>query len=126
MLPWYVLMMRTTINLPDRLLSQAKKRARERNTTLGAVVTDALRLALSRPAETAASGHFTLVTFKGDGTLPGIDLARSSELYALDDVDQLHVSDSRRPRSAATGSAPTTSGQTKTRAAKSGRRKSRT
>ena len=84
--------MRTTITLPDRLLEAAKKRARDRETTLSAIVADALRLALSRPATTPGR-HFTLVTFRGDGTLPGIDLSRSSELFAVDDMDLLRVSD---------------------------------
>jgi hypothetical protein len=84
--------MRTTVSLPDPLLAAAKQRARERDTSLSAIIVDALRVALSRPAK-RSSKHFTLVTFRGDGTLPGVDLSRTSELYALDDRDMLRVSD---------------------------------
>jgi hypothetical protein len=89
--------MRTTVDLPERLLAAARKRAGERDTTLSAVVADALRVALARPAEEAPVS-FTLVTFHGDGVLPGIDLNRASELLTMEDVDVLKVSDTRRQR----------------------------
>jgi hypothetical protein len=46
--------MRTTISIHDELLESAKRRARERGVTLGAIVEDALRRELSlneKPAE---------------------------------------------------------------------------
>ena len=53
--------MRTTLVLDDQLLRQAKRQAAERNTTLSAVVNDALRESLrERPAETRP---FRLITY---------------------------------------------------------------
>jgi hypothetical protein len=67
--------MRTTIHVPDDLLARAKQLAAERNTTLTAVINDALREVLSRHRALDGGGLQTrLVTFDGGGTLPGVDL----------------------------------------------------
>ena len=79
--------MRTTLAIDDRLLELAKRRARERKTTLGRVVEDALRAALSRRAAGAAA-PFELVTFRGDGVREGVDLVRTSALLAAEDVER--------------------------------------
>jgi carbamate kinase len=79
--------MRTTISLDGHLLDLAKQRARERRTTLGKVVEEALRAALTERAEEATQ-PFELVTFHGDGPQEGIDLDRTSALLAAEDVMQ--------------------------------------
>ena len=57
--------MRTTLVLDDQLIRQAKRRAAERNTTLSAVVNDALRESLrERPPR---ARPFRLITFAGTG-----------------------------------------------------------
>jgi hypothetical protein len=84
--------MRTTITLPDALFRAAKRAAQEQETTLSSLVANALRALLSR-SEQVPAGHFSLVTFRGDGSLPGVDVSRTSALYEIDDVDQFHVSD---------------------------------
>lgn len=57
--------MRTTLVLDDQLLRQAKRRAAERNTTLSAVVNDALRESLRE--QPARARPFRLITFAGTG-----------------------------------------------------------
>lgn len=71
--------MRTTITLDDRLLRAAKRHAADQGTTLSAVVADALRAKLARPAARTAR-PFKLVTFRGDGPRKGVDLDRTSAL----------------------------------------------
>ena len=55
--------MRTTLVLDDGLLRAAKRRAAERNTTLSAVVNDALRESLRE--QPRQSRRFRLITFAG-------------------------------------------------------------
>jgi hypothetical protein len=65
--------MRTTVNLDDGLLADAKRRAAERGTTLTQVISDALRDTLSaRDAQTATP--FSTITYRGGGLMPGVDL----------------------------------------------------
>jgi Bacterial antitoxin of type II TA system, VapB len=77
--------MRTTINLPDELVSQAKKAAAESGRTFTAVVEDALREALSRRAPRQQRRPVRLPTFGGTGVLPGVDLDDSAALLDLMD-----------------------------------------
>jgi len=78
--------MRTTINLPDPLLAAAKKAAAETSRTLGAVIEDALREALSRRRH-PGGGRPELPIFRGTGLLPGVDLADSAALLDLIERD---------------------------------------
>jgi hypothetical protein len=57
--------MRTTLVLDDQIIRQAKRRAAERNTTLSAVVNDALREALREAPPPVRP--FRLITFAGTG-----------------------------------------------------------
>ena len=79
--------MRTTITLDEQLLRAAKRIAAQRGVTLSEVVCDALRAHLvAKPVRSAKP--FKLVTFKGGGPHPGIDLDRPSSLDELDDVER--------------------------------------
>ena len=80
--------MRTTINLDDDLLAEAKRRALNKKTTLRAVIEEALRAALLQP-ESPGGRPFQLVTFGGAGPRPGVNLDRTSELLEADDVERL-------------------------------------
>ena len=75
--------MRTTIDLPDDLLSEAKERAVREGRSLSEVVGDAVRSSFTRtapPAERATK----LPTFTGGGGLqPGVDLDDSAALLDL-------------------------------------------
>jgi len=75
---------RTTIDLPEPLLRNAKRRASERGVTLSAVVEDALRYLLAaRPK--GPETPFRLHTVRGRLVQPDLDLDRTSALVTLDD-----------------------------------------
>ena len=75
----YALMMRTTLNLDDQLLRQAKKLAAESGQTLTSLFEDALRERLARRGA-AQRKPVRLKTFGTGGVQPGIDLNDSAAL----------------------------------------------
>ncbi len=76
--------MRTTVNLDDHLLRQAKELAAKTHRTLTSVLEDALRETLSRTAEEPRPNHVELpVSDREPGTLPGVDLDHSAALLDL-------------------------------------------
>ena len=75
-----LLCMKTTIQLDDQLLLEAKKHATQTGRTLKAVVEDALREALVRTETTRPQTRISLQTFKGRGVQPGVDLDDTSSL----------------------------------------------
>jgi hypothetical protein len=77
--------MRTTINLPDDLILQAKKAALDADTTLTEVIANALREALQKGRRKAPRRKIKLTTYGGGGTFPGVDLDDTSALLDLMD-----------------------------------------
>lgn len=76
--------MRTTIRLEDELLRAAKRRAAETGRTLTALIEDALRQALARPASAGPPARVELPVARGNGVLqPGVDLDDSAALLEL-------------------------------------------
>jgi hypothetical protein len=75
--------MRTTINVDDQLLLQAKARAATLGVTLAQLIEDALRESLIRRENVEQSGHVRLITVPGTGTRPGIDLDNSHALLKI-------------------------------------------
>jgi hypothetical protein len=72
------------MNIEDGLLEEARTQARLRKTTLGAVLSEALRLGLLRAGEPgSAAANAPLKTFRGDGLQAGVDLHNSSELLDI-------------------------------------------
>jgi hypothetical protein len=80
--------MRTTINIDDELLAQAKQVAARTGRSLTAVVEDALRESLHRRAHTY-SRDVELPTFGRGGVQPGVDLDDSTALLDLMDDDAM-------------------------------------
>ncbi len=76
--------MRTTLRLEDDLLRRTKQFAARRGTTLTAVIREALQAYLARPDQIPA-GPVDLPVSGQDGTLPGVDLDDSAQLYDLMD-----------------------------------------
>lgn len=76
--------MKTTIDLPDDLLIEAKKRAIETRTTLRALVARALRQELATPGGAKAPlprrPRLRWVTAKG-GLPPGLDVADRERMH---------------------------------------------
>lgn len=73
--------MRTTVNIDDALLEQAKVVAARTHRSLGEVVNDALRVALAAPA--ARPARVRLETDGGSGLQPGIDLGDKEAMAEL-------------------------------------------
>lgn len=65
--------MRTSFDLPDALLRKAKALARQRGTTVRALVEEGLRRVVAQ--ETTPKQPFRLEdgSFKGDGLVPGLE-----------------------------------------------------
>jgi hypothetical protein len=75
--------MRTTINVDEQLLMQAKARAARLGVTLAQLIEDALRESLIRRENVEQSGRVRLITVAGTGTRPGIDLDNSHALLEI-------------------------------------------
>jgi hypothetical protein len=74
--------MKTTIDIADSLLVEAKALAAQEGTTVRSLVEEGLRLALARHQEGSA---FTLreASFRGTGVRPDVSLERWDEIRAL-------------------------------------------
>jgi hypothetical protein len=79
--------MRTTLDLDDHLLTEAKKLAAERGTTLTAMMEDALRIVVRRTSEPKPRKRRKLPTFgvPGEGFMPGVDISDNAALRDLMD-----------------------------------------
>ena len=75
--------MRTTINVDDQLLVQAKAQAATLGVTLAQFIEDALRESLMRCEHVERRARVRLITMPGTGTRPGIDLDNSHALLEL-------------------------------------------
>lgn len=75
--------MRTTINVDDQLLIQAKAQAATLGVTLAQLIEDALRASLMRRDNVENRGRARLITMQGTGTQPGIDLDNSHALLEI-------------------------------------------
>jgi len=87
--------MRTTINLDDALLAEAKQVAARTGRTLTAVVEDALRQSLHRRHQTTRQA-IDLPVFGEGGTQPGVDLDDSAALLDLMEQDDPSAGDAAR------------------------------
>lgn len=73
--------MRTIVRLNKPLLERARQEAARRGITLTALIEQGLRLALRRPLKSSGQKVITLpVSQATGGTMPGVNLDRSSEL----------------------------------------------
>ena len=75
--------MRTTINVDDQLLLQAKTQAAASGMTLTQLIEDALRESLIRRENVGSGGRVQIITMKGTGTRPGVDLDNSQSLLEI-------------------------------------------
>jgi hypothetical protein len=78
--------MRTTIRLSDDLLRRARKKAVEQGRTLTSLVEEGLKTILAESKQQARKRVRLPVSKASGGTLPGVDLNRSSDL--LDRMDE--------------------------------------
>jgi hypothetical protein len=73
-------MRRTTIRLPDDLMSRARKRAAEKGRTLTSLIEEGLKALLVEPKRATRKRLRLPVSKASGGTLPGVDLNRSADL----------------------------------------------
>ena len=86
--------MRTTVNIDDRLLAEAKLIAARQHRTIGSVLEDALRQLIDDLAATPAGrADYQLHTFVPErpGLLPGVDLEDKELMAELLDGDADHA-----------------------------------
>lgn len=74
---------RTTVNIDDALLAEAKIVAARTSRSLGSVVEDALREMLTRVAGETGTPEFRLPTHGSGGLRPGVDLDDKEALAEL-------------------------------------------
>ena len=72
--------MKTTLELPDELLIEAKKLAAEQRRPLRALVEEGLRLVLRKPEARARRKQVHLITVKG-ALPPDLDLSSREAMY---------------------------------------------
>jgi hypothetical protein len=72
--------MRTTINLPDDLMTQIKKLALASNSTVTALIEETLREGLARRRRSRRSERTMLPIYGKQGPLPGVDLDDTASL----------------------------------------------
>lgn len=77
--------MRTTVDIDEMVLREAKVRAASSGRTLGQLIDDALRLSFARTLKPSAGGQVELPTYGRGGLLPGVDLDDSAALGDLMD-----------------------------------------
>ena len=75
--------MRTTVNIDDHLLAEAKVLAARTSKPLGAILDDALRAMLRRNAVTDSRPAFVLPTHGKGGLQSGVDLDDKESLAEL-------------------------------------------
>jgi plasmid stability protein len=73
---------RTTVDLPDDLIAEAKARAAREGRTLSEVVADAVRTSFAR-SSASERRPVVLPTFKGRGLQPGVDLDDTAALLEV-------------------------------------------
>jgi hypothetical protein len=72
--------MRTTVRLSDHLLRRARKKAAEQGRTLTSLLEEGLRTVLTESKPARRTQVRLPVSKATGGTLPGVDLNRSSDL----------------------------------------------
>ena len=76
-----ILQVRTTVSINDELLRLARERALKRACSLGEVIDEALRAALAtRPKTARLPAAEPIVTYRGTGVFPAVDLSCSADL----------------------------------------------
>ncbi len=75
--------MRTTLNISDELLAEAKVLAVRTHRSIGAVVDDALRMLLRREEGDSSAVEWTFPTSGAGGLQPGVNLDDRESLAEL-------------------------------------------
>lgn len=81
---WHNRIMRTTVDLPDHLLVDAKKLAAERHIPLTRVLEESLRSYLSEQRLRAREEPVPLPVLAGPAPVTGVDIDDTSRLWELE------------------------------------------
>lgn len=79
--------MRTTIRLPEDLLSRAKRKAAEEGRTLTSLIEEGLRTVVTPKTNKKREPVELPVSKQSGGLLPGVDITKFSEIQELDDLE---------------------------------------
>lgn len=80
------MVMRTTVRLDDQLLKEAKLRAAASGKTMSEVLEEAIRRGFTTTEPLPARRYLKLRSFKGTGTMPGVDIYDSAALLDILDA----------------------------------------
>ena len=81
---------RTTIRLPEDLISRAKRKAAAEGRTLTALIEDGLRLVTTEDRKPGKTKRVNPPISKATGGLrPGLDATRFSEIQSRDDLEYM-------------------------------------
>jgi plasmid stability protein len=80
--------MRTTITLDDGLAADLKRRARAEGKSLSALIAETLRSQLSKRPVAQKTARFRLVTVKGGGLQPGVEVGALKALEEAEDIER--------------------------------------
>ncbi len=79
---------RTTVRLPQDLLTRAKRKAAAEGRTLTSLIEDGLRMVVAEPKKGLKKKGGPLPVSKATGgPMPGIDITKFSALEELDDLE---------------------------------------
>lgn len=78
--------MRTTVSLSDRLAEDVRRRASAEGISTSALIERLIRAGLHAETPSSPTPPFRLVTVRGSGVLPGIELDRAARLVDADDA----------------------------------------
>jgi len=81
---------RTTVRLPEELLERARRKAAAEGRTLTSLLEEGLRLVVSEQRKTRGKGILPPISRATGGTMPGIELTKTSALEELDDLERLN------------------------------------
>lgn len=80
--------MRTTITIDEGLAADLKRRARQEGKSLSAVIAEALRAQLAKREASPKRAPFRLVTVKGGGLRPGVDVSTLRGFEEMEDIER--------------------------------------
>lgn len=88
--------MRTTITLEEGLAADVKRVARRDGKSVSAVIAEALRAQLAKREPSRKPRPFRLITVKGGGVRPGVDVNKSRTLEEMEDIERWNSARRRR------------------------------
>ena len=77
--------MKTTVDLSDEVLAELKKIAAETRRSLKEVMEETIRAELARRRTHDSRSSKELITFRGNGTRPGVNLDSTADMLDLMD-----------------------------------------